>query len=81
MPQPLEPASVASLVSLGLLCALALRRLVLMERFLVPRVVLLTALLWLPVFYLFCLAFEPGPVYDCPEPGDDDRQYFCISEF
>jgi hypothetical protein len=43
------------LISLGLLGALGLRRLVLMERLHWPRVVLLTALLWALAFYLLSL--------------------------
>ncbi|MET0649044.1 MAG: hypothetical protein ABW208_20740 [Pyrinomonadaceae bacterium] len=44
-----------NLISVGLLVALCLRRLVRMERLHWPRVVLLTVLLWVPAFYLFTL--------------------------
>ncbi len=42
-----------NLVCLGLLGALVLRRLVRMDGYHWPRVVLLTALLWIPVICLF----------------------------
>ncbi len=45
------------LICLGLLAALLLRALVRMERFYWPRVLILTVLLWVPVLYLFSLAF------------------------
>ena len=44
-----------NLISLCLLGALGLRRLVLMERLHWPRVVILTALLWVSALYLFSL--------------------------
>jgi hypothetical protein len=60
-----------NLISVGLLGALALRRLVLMERFHWLRVVILTALLWVPVIYLFTFAFPSSPTCepDLKEPG------------
>ena len=48
-------------ISLGLLGALGLRRLVRMEGFHWPRVVILTVLLWVPTICLFFLCFPPAP--------------------
>ena len=50
-----------NLVSLSLFGALLLRRLVRMERFHWPRVVLLTTLLWVSAFYLFSLTVPESP--------------------
>ena len=51
MSQPLQLAQVVSLVSLAVLCVLALRKLALMEGLHWLRVTLFTLLLWLPVLY------------------------------
>jgi hypothetical protein len=67
-----------NLISLGLLGALLLRRLVRMERFLLPRVVILTVLLWVPVFYLFMLSWPGVFERDC-EPVEGVR-VFCYAE-
>ena len=47
-----------NLICVSLLGALLLRRLVRMERFHWPRVVLLTLLLWVPTVYLFVLGWS-----------------------
>ena len=64
-------------VCLAALGALGLRRLVLMERFHWPRVVLLTALLWVPALYLFSLVFPPG--HTCT-PLDADSDVYTVTE-
>ena len=64
-------------VCLAALGALALRRLVLMERFHWPRVVLLTALLWATTLYLLSLTLPPGHI--CM-PLDPDSDVYTITE-
>ncbi len=59
MNQPVEPLTVVSLACLGVLGLLGLRRLVLMDGLHGLRVVILTALLWLPLFGLFLMACPP----------------------
>ncbi|HEX8283689.1 MAG TPA: hypothetical protein VF588_10065 [Pyrinomonadaceae bacterium] len=59
-----ELFNVASLASLFVLGALALRKLVLMDGLLELRVVILTALLWAVLFGLFIMAC-PARQYDC----------------
>ena len=51
-----------------------------MERLHGLRVALLTALLWLAVFYLFGLAFPESPEFDCPKAPAGEPQQFCITE-
>ncbi len=64
-------------ISLGLLGALLLRWVVRMEGFHWARVVILTALLWLPVAYLILAAFlTPGDYYRCM-PDVDADVYTC----
>jgi hypothetical protein len=64
-----------NLICLGLLGALLLRRLVRMERFHWPRVVLLTVLLWVPALYLFSLPFPESP--GCVVPLQEEDFYTC----
>ena len=64
MSQPAEPMTIVSLVSLGLLCVLALRKLVLMDGLLELRAVIFTALLWAVLLGLFVMACST-PQYDC----------------
>ena len=58
-------------ICVAVLGALLLRRLVRMERFHWPRVVILTVLLWVPAFYLFSYAFHTSPgCWVPPEKSD-----------
>ena len=67
------------LICLGLLVALLLRLLVRMERFYWPRVMILTFLLWVPVAYLFLVAFlGPGDFHNCMP--DEDSNVYTIAE-
>ena len=59
MPQPVEPITIVSVVSLAVLCVLGLRKLVLTDRLHAVRVVIFTALLWGGAFYLFTLVWVP----------------------
>lgn len=61
MPQPPEPMTAVSLVSLAVLCVLALKKLFAADRFHALRVVILTAILWAAVLYLFGLAYPDDP--------------------
>jgi hypothetical protein len=62
------PADFICVAALG---ALGLRRLVRMERFHWPRVVILTVLLWVPTLYLFSYAFPTsGGCWVPPEEPD-----------
>lgn len=65
-----------NLICLGLLGALGLRRLVRMEGHHEVRVAVLTALLWVPVVYLFIAAFLPS--YPTCEPGAEFCAYSCV---
>ena len=68
-----------NLICVVVLGALGLRRLVRMERFHWLRVAILTGLLWVPVFYLFLLAFPPSPpdcVLDFREPDAFAREEY-----
>ena len=56
-----------NLICVGLLAALGLRKLILMESYHAERVVLLTGLLWALAVYLFVIAYVPPPP-SC-EPG------------
>ena len=70
------PLDLVCAVALG---ALGLRRLVRMEGYHWPRVLLLTVLLWLPTVYLFILSC-PTLNYDCA-PSLDGHGARCIVEF
>ena len=78
MSQPVEPMTVVSLVSLGLLCALLLRKVFTTERFHALRVALLTALLWAAAFYLFGLAFPTQ--HGCDHLDFDERSAYTCTE-
>lgn len=71
-----------NLISIVILGALGLRRLVRMDGHHWTRVVILTVLLWLPAVYLLLLPFgsETDYYHYCP-PSDDGRPVFCISEY
>jgi hypothetical protein len=57
----------------GILGALGLRKLVRMERYHWPRVVILTGLLWVPPLYLFSYAFPASP--GCWVPLEESDAY------
>jgi len=69
------------LICVAVLGALGLRRLVRMEKYHRPRVVILTVLLWVPAVYLFLLPYAPATddYHDCT-PTDEGRHVFCITE-
>ena len=68
-------------ICLGVLGVLGLRKLVRMERFHWPRVVILTGLLWVPAVYLILLAaFGPPTHIDCV-PSDEERCAYTITEY
>ena len=70
------------LICVAALAALGLRRVVRMEGYHWPRVMLLTVLLWVPTVYLFLLVWSPlFPPYQqsCVQPSEEPR-VFCISE-
>jgi hypothetical protein len=69
-----------NLISLGLLGALGLRRLVRMERFHRTRVVLLTALLWVPTIFLVLLFVPPVGAPSCGPSLDGPGSHFRIDE-
>lgn len=75
MPQPVEPMTVVSLASLAVLCALALKKIFVTDRFHALRVVILTALLWVAVAYLFLLSFPALHFNDCMPPDDEECAY------
>lgn len=78
MSQPFEPMTVVSLVSLVVLCALALKKMLDADRFHALRVVILTALLWAAVFYLFGLAYPADPFgNDCFTVDEPQAAYRC----
>ena len=79
MPQPAELMHAASLVSLAVLCALGLRKLVIMESLHGLRVFVLTVLLCAAALYLFSLAWPRPYGYDC-EPLCHEAACFTISE-
>lgn len=61
-----------NLICLAVLGALGLRKVIRMEGYHWPRVVLLTGLLWVPVLYLFLICYPPSPpscVIQFGEPG------------
>ena len=62
-------------VCLAALGALVLRRVVQMERFHWPRVVILTALLWVFAFYLLSLALPESP--GCVVTFVECEPFFC----
>ncbi len=66
-----------SLICVGLLCVLGLRRLVRMEGHHELRVAILTGLLWVPVIYLFIVTYLPSCPRCASSPGDPDA-YSCI---
>jgi hypothetical protein len=59
MPQPVEPITAVSLASLAVLCALGLRKLILMDGLLKLRAVALTLLLWAVLLGLLIAACQP----------------------
>lgn len=69
-------------ISMFILGALLLRRLVRMEGHHWARVLILTVMLWVPAVYLFLSALGSEPDYyrDCT-PTDYERHVFCISEY
>ena len=66
-----------NLICLAVLGVLGLRRLVRVERFHRLRVVILTALLWVPMLYLFSLVLPAG--HTCT-PLDPDSDVYTITE-
>ena len=72
-----------NLISILILGALGLRRVVRMDGHHWTRVVILTGLLWVPAVYLFLLACAPERDYyyyqDCILSNEEPR-VFCISE-
>lgn len=78
MSQTFEPMTAISLVSLAVLCALALKKILFTDRFHALRVVLLTALLWAVVLYLFGLAWPDHPfANDCFTVDGTGAVYSC----
>ena len=72
-----------NLVCVAALAALGLRRLVRMDAYHWPRVVLLTALLWVPTVYLFLLGWSslfPPDQQSCV-PSSEEPRVFCMSEY
>jgi hypothetical protein len=72
-----------NLICVAALAALGLRRLVRMEKYHRPRVVLLTGLLWVPTIYLFLLCWPaPFPPYrhSCMT-SSEEPPVFRISEY
>ena len=67
-------------ISIFILGALLLRRLVRMDGHHWTRVVILTGLLWVPAVYLLLLPYAPPPDYPDCVPGDEEPRVFCISE-
>jgi len=65
-----------NLICVAVLGALGLRRLVRMERYHWPRVVILTVLLWVPAVYLFLLSWPPLLEPDCV-PAEDRGVFTC----
>jgi hypothetical protein len=72
-----------NLICLGILGALGLRRVVRMEGYHWPRVVILTALLWVPTVYLFLLVWSSlfPPCQYFSVPSSEEPRVFCISEY
>lgn len=70
-----------NLISLCILGALGLRRLVRMDGHHWPRVVILTLILWVPAVYLLLLPYatEPDYYHYCTLTNEEPRA-FCISE-
>ena len=68
-------------ICLGILGALLLRKLVRMEKYHWPRVVILTGLLWVPAVYLLFLGYAPATdyYYHCM-PTDKDSNVYSITE-
>ena len=66
------------LICVAVLGALGLRRLVRMEKYHWPRVVILTVLLWVPAVYLFLLSWPPLLEPDCVPV--EDRSVFTCTE-
>lgn len=79
MPQPVEPMTAVSVVSLAVLCVLGLRKLapVLKDRLHAVRVVILTALFWGGAFYLFTLAFSNTFQSSCDFISFESDAYSC----
>ena len=69
-------------ISVCVLGALWLRRLVRMEGHHRTRVVILTVLLWVPAVYLFLLLYAPPPYdyRDCMPTDEEGHRVFCLSE-
>ena len=65
------------LICVAVLAALGLRRLVRMEKYHWPRVVILTALLWALAIYLFIIAFLPSDP-TCAPGGEVRCAYTCV---
>ena len=63
------------LICLAALGALVLRRVVLMERFHWPRVVILTALLWATMLYLLSLTLPPA--HTCTSLAEERELFTC----
>ena len=72
-----------NLISLGLLGALGLRRLVRMDGHHRTRVVILTGLLWVPTIYLFVLSWPPlfPPCHHSCMTGSGEPRAFCFTEW
>ena len=77
MTQPSELMTVASFVSLAVLCVLGLRKLIIMDGLLELRAVILMVPLCLAVLYLFVLAL-PASDFDCVS-FDGEPHAFTIS--
>jgi hypothetical protein len=67
-------------ISLCVLGALLLRRLVRMDGHHRARVVILTGLLWVPAVYLLLLPYAPAHDHTDCVPGGEEPRAFCISE-
>jgi hypothetical protein len=67
-------------ISLFILGALLLRRLVRMDGHHWTRVVILTGLLWVPAVYLLLLPYAPASNFPDCTPRDEEHPVFCISE-
>ena len=72
-----------NLICVAALAALGLRRLVRMDGHHRARVVLLTALLWVPTVYLFLLSWSslfPPCEHSCV-PSSEEPRVFCLTEY
>jgi hypothetical protein len=71
-------------ISIFILGALLLRRLVRMDGHHRARVVLLTGILWVPAIYLFLLSWAllfPSYQHSCVVTMSEEPRVFCITEY